>query len=254
MNVERFKSEDVKRLVRKRKVVTMSELKKALGTCVDMTVFRKLKQLGYRTSYSHGSRYYTLNDVVRFDEDGLWDCQGVRFSRDGTLLATLERWVNRSQAGHVARELEELLQVSVKESLLRLVTKGQLVRESIGGVYLYCSTNTAIRRKQVRARERRERAQQAAHVVVGPEQLSDEAKAAIILFLSILDEKQKRLYAGVESLKLGAGGDRQIADLLSLHPHTVAAGRRELRAHDVEIDRTRRAGGGRKPVKKKRRR
>ena len=77
--------------------------------------------------------------------------------------------------------------------------------------------------------------------------------SAGILFVSLLGEKEKRLYAGVESLKLGRGGDRQIADLLGLHAHTVAAGRHELRQRDYEIERTRRAGGGRQSVKKKRR-
>lgn len=35
------------------------------------------------------------------------------------------------------------------------------------------------------------------------EALSDEVKAALILFVSILDERQRRLFAGLESLKLG---------------------------------------------------
>jgi len=66
---------------------------------------------------------------------------------------------------------------------------------------------------------------------------------------SLLDEQQRRLYAGLESLQLG--GDRQIAELLSLDPHTVAKGRRQLLAEDVETDRVRAVGGGRKPVEKK---
>jgi len=44
----------------------------------------------------------------------------------------------------------------------------------------------------------------------------------------------------------------QIAELLGLDPHTVAKGRRQLLAQDVEADRVRAAGGGRKPVEKKR--
>jgi hypothetical protein len=60
------------------------------------------------------------------------------------------------------------------------------------------------------------------------------------------------LYAGLESLKLGRGGDRQLADFLELDPHTVARGRQQLLAQDVEVDRARRTGGGRKPVEKKR--
>jgi hypothetical protein len=66
----------------------------------------------------------------------------------------------------------------------------------------------------------------------------------------VLDEQQRRLYAGLASLQLG--GDRQIADLLHLDPHTVAKGRRQLLAQDIEVDRVRRVGGGRKPVGKKR--
>ena len=69
------------------------------------------------------------------------------------------------------------------------------------------------------------------------------------MLFALLDEQQRRLYAGLESLQLG--GDRQIAELLGLDPHTVAKGRRQLLAQDVETDRVRARGGGRKPVEKK---
>jgi len=82
--------------------------------------------------------------------------------------------------------------------------------------------------------------------------MPDELKAAIVLFFSLLDEKQRRLYAGLESLKLGHGGDRRIADLLDLDPGTVSRGRSQLLARDIEVDRTRRAGAGRPPLEKKR--
>ena len=86
------------------------------------------------------------------------------------------------------------------------------------------------------------------------EVLSQELKAAIILFFSLLDEKQRRLYAGLEAFKLGHGGDCQISEFLGINVHTVARGRRELFAGDVERDRVRKKGGGRKPVEKKRQR
>jgi len=44
-------------------------------------------------------------------------------------------------------------------------------------------------------------------------------KAAIILFYSLLDEQQRRLYAGLESMKLGHGGDSVLAEVLGLDPH-----------------------------------
>ncbi len=83
--------------------------------------------------------------------------------------------------------------------------------------------------------------------------MPDEMRAAIVLFFSLLDEKQRRLYAGLESLKTGRGGDTQIADLLGLQVGTVARGRQDLLQQDVEVERVRRAGGGRKALEKGRR-
>ena len=84
------------------------------------------------------------------------------------------------------------------------------------------------------------------------ESMSDELQAAIVLFSSMLNEKQRRLYAGLESLKLGYGGDQRIAAFIGMDPHTVAKGRRELLIQDMETDRVRKAGGGRRPLEKKR--
>ena len=73
-----------------------------------------------------------------------------------------------------------------------------------------------------------------------------------MLFFSLLDEQQRRLYAGLEALKTGWGGDVRIAELLNLDTSTVARGRRELLEQDVEVARVRRTGGGRKSAEKKR--
>ena len=58
----------------------------------------------------------------------------------------------------------------------------------------------------------------------------EELRAAIVLFASLLDERQRRLYAGLESLKCGWGGDTRIAGLLGIDSGTVARGRRQLLA------------------------
>lgn len=79
----------------------------------------------------------------------------------------------------------------------------------------------------------------------------NELKAALIIFYSTLNEKQRRLYAGFESLKAGRGGDDLIAELLDLNAKTVARGRRELLGEKVNVDTIREKGGGRKRIKKK---
>ncbi len=136
----------------------------------------------------------------------------------------------------------------VKEPLLRLVEQDRIARQTVSGLYLYCARSPRTRQQQWRARQVLLDSAAAASA----DAPSDELRAAIVLFASVLDEKQRRLYAGLESLQLG--GDRQIADLLHLDPHTVAKGRRQLLAQDVEVGRVRRAGGGRKRVEKKRQR
>jgi hypothetical protein len=69
-----------------------------------------------------------------------------------------------------------------------------------------------------------------------------------MLFYGLLDEQQRRLFAGLESIKLGHGGDTILAEFLGLDPHTVSRGRRQLLDQNVILGRTRRPGGGRKPT------
>jgi hypothetical protein len=245
-----FSADVLRQFLRRSRIATLPQLKQLLGTEADITVFRKLKELSYRTSYSHRGSFYTLDEIAGFDARGLWSFDSVWFSRHGTLVATAEDCVTQSRAGHFASELEDVLHVPVKEPLLQLVAQGRIARQSVSGLYLYCAANPPTRQQQLRARQALLDQAAAAPAGIPPGSVSDELRAAIILFASMLDEQQRRLYAGLESLQLGS--DRQIAELLGLDPHTVAKGRRQLLAQDVEADRVRAAGGGRKPVEKKR--
>lgn len=69
---------------------------------------------------------------------------------------------------------------------------------------------------------------------------------------SRLPEKSRRLYAGVEALKLGYGGISYISNLFACSRDTVALGIKELAQEEVlEQGRSRKQGGGRTPVVKK---
>jgi len=220
----------------RQQVATLPELKAALGTDVDLTVFRKLATLDYTTSYSHRGAYYTLNSIARYDAQGLWSCQGVHFSRDGTLLETAAELTSRASAGYFTEELEALVQVPAKDALRQLVERGRLQRRPCPDRYLYGAAERARWQEQWAARQGQ----------------ADELPAAIALFYGLLDEQQRRLYAGLESLQHGHGGDLRMAELLGLDAATVARGRRELLAGEVLRERIRRKGGGRKAVEKKR--
>jgi len=245
-----FSADSLRQFLHEKRIATLPQLRFVLGAQADITVFRKLKELSYRVSYSHRGSFYTLDAIADFDQHGLWSFASAWFSRYGTLVATVEAFVTRAPTGYFTSELDALLHVPVKEPLLQLVRQGKIARQTVSGLYLYGARDREQRQRKWLAREALLQQPPAG----GPRtpHVSDEVRAAIILFASLLDEQQGRLYAGLESLQRGRGGDRQIAELLGLDPHTVAKGRRQLLAQDVEADRVRARGGGRKAVEKKR--
>ena len=73
------------------------------------------------------------------------------------------------------------------------------------------------------------------------------------LFLSRLDEQQRRWYVALEAKKMGHGGATRMSQITGMHVDTIRRGVREL---DNEfagrpVDRIRLPGGGRHRVEKK---
>jgi hypothetical protein len=239
MNIVRYPTGRLASLLRDQKVATMPQLKSALGSSVTFTVLRKLSPLGYRSSYSHGGTYYTLESIAQYDELGLWSYRDIHFSRHGTLLKTAETLVTNAPAGYFTDELDAVVHVATKDALRHLVQRDRLYRREMAGRYLYCAKERQRRQAQWAARQAQQRP-------------DDDLQAAIVLFYSLLDEQQRRLYAGLESWEWGHGGDQRMAQLFGLDVDTVARGRAELLSGQVLHERVRRVGGGRPRVEKKR--
>lgn len=250
MKTEMYSSNIIKILLIKNKIATLEELKRALQTEVSMTIYRKLKELAYLKSYSDKGKYYTLSDIPAFDREGLWTHKTVRFSRFGTLINTTEHFVNVSAGGFFEKELEDRLGVAVRAPLLKLWQDGRIAREKLSGYLLYHSVAPGLGMQQLRLRRQTQQESAVGIELAGRELLHHELKAAIILFFSLLNEQQRRLYAGLESLMCGYGGDRAVADLLDIDEHTVAKGRNAILERDIELVRVRKKGGGRKLTKK----
>ena len=109
--------------------VTFPQLQAALGDASRTTTFRYLQQVRYLRSYNHNGRYYTLRDRLRFDRHGLVSLGDIHFSRDGTLVATVQRLVRESAAGRTQKELRTLLHVPAHAFLLAAVRRQTLRRE-----------------------------------------------------------------------------------------------------------------------------
>jgi hypothetical protein len=155
-------------------------------------------------------------------------------------------WVARSHAGYDAAEMTRALHVESKHALTHMVRQGRLRRDIVSNRYVYFAADDTTAHQQRKRREAHVDASRTTSIIVSnPDLAIDEAKSSILLFFSMLNEKQRRLYAGLESLKLGHGGDAHIAKLFGIDPHTVARGRQELESGEPDGQAIRAKGGGR---------
>jgi hypothetical protein len=129
----------LQRLFRRFKVVDMKALFKTLKTKSRMSIFRRLKEMGYLSSYTHTGRYYTLAHIPQFDNHGLWFHQSVGFSQCGTLKSTMVDLVDRSSAGLTHLELNHILRIRTHNTLLNLVREGRMSRQRLEKTFLYVS-------------------------------------------------------------------------------------------------------------------
>lgn len=83
--------------------------------------------------------------------------------------------------------------------------------------------------------------------------INKELHRQINLFLSRLNEQQRRWYVALESAQIGHGGDRQMSLITGLSVDTIRRGREELADSltDCPEGRVRRPGAGRPRVEKK---
>ena len=246
-----FSTDLIQEFLDQQLVTDINQLKNIVGTSATSTILRKLRALGYLSSYSHRGSFYTLSSIPKFDELGLWHHDKASFSKNGNLINTCSAMVKSSHRGYSVQDLNLILRVETKSPLRHLERNGEIIRTKHDGVFVYFSNDP----NQSQAQQKN-RSLSAIGQPIGSgnesDLLPDEVRAAIILFFSLLNERQRRHFAGLESLKRGYGGDQFIAQLLGMDPHTVARGRRELLGGEIDPSGIRQQGGGRISIEKKR--
>ena len=128
-------------LFRRKHIVLLAELRKALQTHSRTTIFRVLSGVGYLTSYSHAGRFYTLKDIPKFNDLGIWFWRDVGFSAHGTLRATAVSLVEQAPAGQTHEELQEQLRLRLHDTLRDLVEAKALARRLWEDVYVYLNAS-----------------------------------------------------------------------------------------------------------------
>jgi len=147
------KASQLKQLMKRERVVELSSLSKRVAGRSYRSIHRYLSEIDYITSFTHRNRYYALRSSANFNEEGLWHCAEVGFSKYGTLIATVEELVCKSDQGYTHGELKKKLRVRVHNTLLLLTRAGRIGREVTGKKYMYLSPDSKRQSEQLRERE-----------------------------------------------------------------------------------------------------
>ncbi len=137
-------------------IADINQLFHIFQTTSRMSVFRRLKLIGYITSFTDAGRYYTLDSLPTFDSSGLWFYKGVGFSKFGTLKATVIEIVHFSVSGITPNQMLHVLKIRVPNTLHNalhgLVKEQQISRHRLEGLCLYTNANPEKAHMQIKAR------------------------------------------------------------------------------------------------------
>lgn len=144
---------------KKNKIAAMPELMQLLKTTNRMSVYRRLRNLDYISSFSASGKYYTLKSIPSFNALGLWIFNNIGFSSCGNLKTTLIYFIEESDVGVTHSELKAKLKIDLREALhhalLSLVELQKVSRVTLNeNIYLYTSADKPREKTQVINRDK----------------------------------------------------------------------------------------------------
>jgi len=113
-----------------------------------ISIRRFLKDIGYYSSFTHNSMWYTLHAIPLFNKRGLWFYQEIGFSKHGNLKQTILNFVNKSPQGLTAKEILDILSVPCHPVLNQMYKNKQIDRFSTQRGFVYLSIDDEKRQRQ----------------------------------------------------------------------------------------------------------
>jgi len=187
------------------RVLTLEQLLRRLS-CSRATVLRRLEEHGYHSSYNHSGKFLTIPEVADFDLQGLWLWKAARFSKHGSLKATVELFVQKSERGMTHEEISALLGVRAQNTLLDLVHEKKVYRERLAGTFVYLNRKAHARRGQARRR--------VAFLKEHPKTLPTSRQIITTLLELIKDRRAKREEIVLRCQRGGVPISREVVDAI----------------------------------------
>ena len=134
------------------KVLTLDQVSK-IHDCSIRTVQRQFAALAVLRSYNRNSRYYTLPGIPKFNADGIWGYQGVRFSKFGDLRKTVKQLILNSECGLSGSEIGDIVGLLPRSFMYHFREMDDIFRDKISGVYVYFSNDPSLYARQSSKRD-----------------------------------------------------------------------------------------------------
>ena len=113
-------------LFNQEKCYTIDQLSRRLNYSL-ISIRRFLKVMGYYSSFTHNSKWYTLRSIPSFDNNGIWFYQDIGFCKHGNLNQTIGRFIDKSFQGLTAKDLFNILSVPCHPVLTQMYKRKKLI-------------------------------------------------------------------------------------------------------------------------------
>ena len=157
-----------------KKCWTIEEITRSLNYST-ISIRRFLKDIGYYSSFTHNSMWYTLHSIPSFNKRGLWFYKDIGFSKHGNFKQTIFYFVNKSSQGLTAKELFEILLIPCHPVLNQMFKKSQIDRFNTQRGFVYLSIDHKKRQRQLY------RLQSQLITAKEPESLSSQAAVYVLV-------------------------------------------------------------------------
>lgn len=114
------------------------------------SIRRFLKELGYFSSFTHNSKWYTLSFIPDFNKEGIWFYEDIGFSKHGNLKKTILHLINKSTLGLSAKQLTEKLSTFCHAVLNHLYEDGVIDRFKGEKCFIYLSSDPKKKDRQLK--------------------------------------------------------------------------------------------------------
>ena len=114
-------------LFKQEKCYTIDQLSRRFNYSL-ISIRRFLKVIGYYSSFTHNSKWYTLRSIPCFDKNGIWFYQDIGFCKHGNLNQTIGLFIDKSFQGLTAKDLFNILSVPCHPVLNQMYKKKKIYR------------------------------------------------------------------------------------------------------------------------------